>query len=301
MPRLVYRGYLAESRPARLVLGVGALVALMTGCVSHDPSSEQPRQPTVRVSPEIKLPLDAYKMSRRELAIYDTAVDVITQGCMRARGFDWWIPDRTRVRPSFNVRRYGVIDLEVTGKFGYHLPPDPLSQALQRRDATLPEEMRSALVGSEGSEGCLQTAAERLSIDVPDADYALVTDLDFKSLDTSVADDAMMRSNTAWHTCMSRAGYPNYDSPNDAISDERWNLDNPTIPKLEVDVATSDVRCKLKVGMIDTWLAVETRIQQNVIARHATALAVVAAANRRYLANALDVIARAGAQNLAPR
>ena len=297
----MYDGYLAESRRARLVLGVGALVALMAACVPHDPSSEQPRQPTVRVSPEIKLPLDAYKMSRRELAIYDTAVDVITQGCMRARGFDWWIPDRTRVRPSFNVRRYGVIDLEVAGKFGYHLPSDPVSQALQRRDANLSEELRSAAVGSDGSEGCLQTAAERLGIDVPDADYALVADLDFKSLDMSVADDAMMRSNTAWHTCMSGAGYPKYESPNDAISDERWNLDSPTIPKLEVEVATSDVRCKLKVGMIDTWLAVETQVQENMIARHSTALAVVAAANRRSLANALDVIARAGAQNLAPR
>ncbi|MFC7585330.1 hypothetical protein ACFQYP_17550 [Nonomuraea antimicrobica] len=93
----------------------------------------------------LSVPLDDFILSRLDIQTIEYAEDLLTRACMRGSGFDWEMlppPARTDTDP-LHRRRYGVIEPEVAGRYGYHLPPlapdqQAREQVWRRRDALPP-------------------------------------------------------------------------------------------------------------------------------------------------------------------
>lgn len=247
---------------------------------------------------DVVLPYDTYRLTPAEQVLVNRARHLLITRCMRAAGH----PDITiplslvgAVDPvPANSRRYGVDDERTVRQFGFHLVPDPASD---KRSAELdewlarlsgPQEL--ALYGTREARGCLDDAAATL----PRVDDRWLTDLDFESLERSSDDPRVAAAIRDWRTCMNRQGL-DYAGPYEALADEQWTLDSPTISQREIDVATADVRCKHQARLVRVWVTVETEMQDDQIRRSAARFDRLAEARRLTRVNAERIIERAGA------
>jgi len=245
----------------------------------------------------IVLPLDSYRLAASEQRLVDHAISVLEQRCLRKAGF------RGATVPSFvseavsdsgaahdNSRRYGVIDPESAGRYGYHRPPQASSTLTSRAKARkwtarLNSRERRALFGATGNSGCQATALHALDRGVVGADGSWLTKADFDSADNSRKDPQVADAARRWSTCMADHGL-HYAEPEAAIADQRWHLDAPLPGVAEIAVAKTDVQCKTLSGFVATWLNVETELQHRLIRNNSAVLGRIRTAKRSYLANA---------------
>ncbi|WP_017599419.1 hypothetical protein, partial [Nocardiopsis lucentensis] len=248
----------------------------------------------------VELPIDAYRLGPEEEANYLRAQNLLVRTCMKETGFDWPVVEEGTAaedqRP--HRRRYGVVDPDVAGEFGYHPPPSPEDERVldERRTLLADEDAVAAYEGpgeGEGS-GCLDLAVAELSRGADeDADYELFTTLDWDSLDESERHPDVEAAMGEWSSCMAGRGH-SYADVWSAMEDERWNLDAPEIPGAERKTAVDDVHCKYETGLLDTWTAVEGEIQRSMIEDHAAELERIRDANTAYARNAEAVLAGDG-------
>ncbi|MFD0569415.1 hypothetical protein ACFQ0T_09225 [Kitasatospora gansuensis] len=109
----------------------------------------------------------------------------------------------------------------------------------------------------------------------------------FQTFKASLSVPQVTQAFEAWSGCMKDKGY-SYPNPMDAIGDSRFLGDSPTPPELQV--ATADVTCKQQVNLIDTWFAVETSLQKELIARQQADFTAALAAKTEQLAKADAVL-----------
>lgn len=280
-------------RPLRLVV-LPTLALLLVGVASDRSQGWRDRHVSAE---DTVLPFDRYRLTAAEQVLVNRARHILVTQCMRTAGH----PDVT-IPPSLvgavdrfypNSRRYGVADEHTVRQFGFHLPPDTASDARSAKlDGWLaglsgPEEV--ALHGTGAKPGCLDTAATKL----PRVGNKWLTNLDFTSLERSMDDARVVAAIREWRTCMTRAGLP-YTGPYEAVADEQWNLESPTISQREIKVATADVRCKHETRLLEIWIAVETEIQEDQIRRNPARFARLAEARRLIRVDAERTIELAG-------
>lgn len=241
----------------------------------------------------IVLPLDAYRLTQDEHSLVRRALLILATRCMRARGFtDITLPTSVVGGAPDSLghsRRYGVTDADAARRYGYHLPPNTDSERNSAElDRWLSKQAASeldAVYGTDDESGCTESAQKELGHDRLAASFGWFTDLDFKSLEQSERDRRVIAAIHDWRSCMRREGWT-YAGPYDATGDRRWNLDSPAIPTQEISAAAADVGCKRKTRLVETWVTVETEIQQDYIRRNSHELARLTEARRALLLNA---------------
>ncbi|MFE7073921.1 hypothetical protein ACFU96_27910 [Streptomyces sp. NPDC057620] len=274
--------------------GTLLVLAAVAGCSAAPPSPRSSAVPAP--SAEVRnlvLPLDRYELSPSDTQVIESAEDVIVRRCMAAQGFSWPLLPRSGDTEPVNRRRYGVVELSVARRFGYHLPPDAPQTAHRRalaetrEDALRPAGKRAAY-SEQGRGGCWNKAHAQLLENVPTSNHDLLNRVVVASFDTARHDKAVVRTVSAWSACMRRSGHP-YADPLAAAGDGRWARSaRPTAEELRTAVA--DVRCKQKTLLVRVWAHAEERAQRTAVHKHRKDFNALMRTKTSWLASAHEVL-----------
>lgn len=288
-------------RTLALCLAAAAVIAVagtvvMTG---HDHTTTSPPEVgevlSVGSSRDIVLPLDRYQHSPDDLTTIDRATAVLARRCVREFGQTWVVPDPLPVPASTGSSRYGVMDYDEVSTSGYH-PPDNG----QPKSPDLPEPPPEAMMiytgkgmtsfgGKQIPEGgCLGQARRTVERDVPATIQAAdLIELDQSTFVRAQQDDRVQRVMAGWRGCMAESGY-SYTDVWAANNDIRWSAQKPS--QAEIDTAKSDVLCRQRTKLVDTWFAVETAYQRQAIGERAEQFEALDSGMRIRLENAKSVL-----------
>lgn len=237
----------------------------------------------------LRLPFDAYQLSVDEIYLAEGARDGLTKGCMRQRMFDWRPVARPRFGDWRNRRRYGVIELAVAKRYGYHpvralLAPVQVYNEKVRRENELSDE--AWVAAEDPAHGCERQANDRLWSGIR-YDTAKMSRLNGPILSQAKRATAVRRATRAWALCMRSAGF-RYESPDQATQDPAWR--GGATSRREVAVAIADVRCKARSRFVYVLSTAETALQRDAIARDRPYFRQVLDGKNAYLRRARGVI-----------
>ncbi|WP_200304282.1 hypothetical protein [Streptomyces adelaidensis] len=259
----------------------------------------------------LPLPIYDYKFTPEENAVVDRATDIAMSSCMSRYGYSLKTTEPTI---TLGDRRYGVIDLYAARQYGYHVVTRGASSDVQNRRFS--EDEASAMTGGlfldavtgefhaipgysgpvtelNGERvpkgGCSAEARrELLGRESLRTHADIVSDIDTTSFARSQKVPVVAKALAEWSVCMKSEGY-SYATPLESIS--AVNLDEPGADKSEVRLATADVECKKKVGLVKIWSAAEAEIQGEMILASRQPLQQQKQDNDTTLRNARSLIA----------
>jgi hypothetical protein len=285
--------------PHPVFFGGGGAVAFIGGAASGGPRPKisVPFIPPANSSLVISMPLDAYQaVSAGQQQTLAEASNLLIQRCMTARGFDYTSPpsapfagvatlQQTETAPA------GLTSLAQAQTFGFAQPKGagtagagPGGPAIigfigatgfaasLKAGAAYTEALYGFSPGGgavpAGHRSCLQQASQQTygplnGEPVPDP----VPQIAGQAVSFTQTDPRVRAADHAWSRCMARRYY-RYASPGQAEG-RGW----PSPPsKAEIATAVSDVTCKTRANLVNTWLAVEAAYQQALIGQNLTAL-----------------------------
>ncbi|MDO0938924.1 hypothetical protein QQY66_47120 [Streptomyces sp. DG2A-72] len=271
-----------------------ALLALtaISSC-SSSPKNENNSEPEIPAIPRIiaaaslRLPLQDYLLTDRQLRDLDQARVVLIDRCMRRFGFGYSVqqPTANYGPRSATERRYGITDASDAAEHGYGLGNrDP---ALQKPPAKprLGVDAQTVLFGKGRSSikglkvpdgGCVAQADQSLGTTAPaGTDPGLAQQLSFQSFDRSKADSRVLKVTRAWSDCMAHSGYE-YTDPLAPLADP--GLSGSTSART-IGTATTDIRCKKSTNLVGVWFAVESAYQKQLIDQNSEQLKGLKQAN----------------------
>jgi hypothetical protein len=221
-----------------------------------------------------KLPIEFYLPAKSSKLRVSSARDTMIDACMAEAGYEAWqpAPDLPSIDgTSFTDRRYGIHDITLTSKRGYH--PD-----LALLDA-YNEAMRIGAVDMSGSDsGTLRTCVEKADGQVPNVEVdAIAQSIDNESFIASLKESSVIKAFDDWSACMKNAGFA-YKTPMEALDDSRFG-DSSQVTDLEISTAKADLNCRNQHKVIRTWFEAEAKIQQAKIAKQLPALSAAKARN----------------------
>lgn len=245
--------------------------------------------PKSGLSKGLVLPLEAYMETYPESVAIQRAVDKLTTRCMARYGFTVSLPPVGRTPPpnyddSNMGRRYGIMDRAMAVKLGYTLGDE--EEAAEATAPKLSDAAVAVLTGRvamkldaarapstyQGKQipdgGCSAEASRKVGADR--IDTALPGRLDAASLDRSTSDPRVQAVISAWSQCMKSKGYT-VDSPMHAANIAPY-VHGQAVSAANIQVATSDVDCKSRTGLVTTWFGVESAIQRQQIEQNQPAL-----------------------------
>ncbi|MFD9724337.1 hypothetical protein [Streptomyces sp. NPDC059072] len=277
----------APGRYAALSLSLAAC-AVLVGCDASGggppAAGKKPARAAdlPRTSVDLGLPLDDYMLDEFEgYKLSELLRDHMTT-CMKEFGHaSFSFPPATPPAVTVhNERRYGITDAKLASERGYRVPPVPKSQAEQQLTAdesfaltggsTRPGEFGQGGNDANGKPvppgGCAGRANEALGYKATDApgNAQQLQSLDRASFERSLRDDRVKAALARWSACMKEAGYTYPAEPFSASNDPEFT--GPRIGEKEKAVAVADVGCKNSSGLLGDWKAVETAVQQQLIA-----------------------------------
>nr|WP_144298555.1 hypothetical protein [Streptomyces sp. TLI_235] len=296
-------------------VGLAGLAGLMCLALAGCSSSGQPAAeavPTTQspsalpASADPHLPIEPYLFSEAEAEKLTRAGAVLRKACLQRFGLDYAIsPAGPPTGPgTFINRRYGVTDQAEVAANGYHLGDrDPRTHPVRppQFSAEQQQVLTGHLPGKTGADetnlqvngvpvppgGCYEEARRGLAGAGELGPSSVAQQANFQTFKASMSVAQVTQAFEAWSGCMKNRGY-SYPNPMDAIGDRRFLGDSPT--PLELQVATADVICKQQVDLIDTWFAVETSLQKELIARQQAEFTAALAAKTEQLAKADAVL-----------
>ncbi|MGW3836346.1 hypothetical protein [Streptomyces microflavus] len=275
-----------------------SLALLMAGCGQHEANDSQvvtagetarpevatpkvftenwpPSVPSAGLTKGMALPLEKYMVSYADEIAVQQARDVAEIACMRRYGFvNWRTEDLgTSPPPADNAsnmpRRYGLTVLAEAQKYGYRVPssgrestPPPeqdvpnAGKVLQGAEAS--GEARS-FKGKELPEGGCSGEVKRK---VGSLDAELVERLSGESFERSQQIPAVKAAMARWSDCMNARGY-DVNTVWDASDLASTNA--PTASSKEIKIASAEVECKEKTGLVKVWFTEESAIQRQLI------------------------------------
>ncbi|RJL23288.1 hypothetical protein [Bailinhaonella thermotolerans] len=245
----------------------------------------------------LTLPFDAYRLTGDDHDLLDRAHRELLRRCMARLGLGRPLrtmpPAVSGARLAEHARRYGVIEAAVAREHGYHYPATAADRAGPARweawEASLTPRERAALDGTGGEPGCHDRAVGDLAAAVPRDDLRWLEGQNFRTVEESAKAAPVRRARELWRACMSRAGF-RYPTPQDAISDPRWNLDAPVITSQERATAQADVACKRESGLVQAWYHAEAELQRTLVRAEAARLTRLLKAKQTRLNKACRVL-----------
>ncbi len=279
-------------RPSRRPLGpLGALLlaAALTACSGGSGGSGDAGgkgsaslpggEPKVTVTPQqdpahARLPLDAYTFDKDQLKIMQQAQDILTDACMHRLGFAAFKNSNTYVNTSGEQGSTGIglVDAEYAKKFGYRTgasPDRPRDTKKQDPNETAalygPQDGAPARPGApEG--GCSGEATRKLYPQTGKAGTRLLDELTQQTNDRARGDSRVVDAIAQWSACMRDAGFQ-VKTPWElqAMEGTRWT---GPVTSEEITAATTDVGCKQKSKLTDTWTAVLTAYQKTAVEKN---------------------------------
>ncbi|MFJ9644252.1 hypothetical protein ACWEPM_26480 [Streptomyces sp. NPDC004244] len=244
-------------------------------------------EPPVKVTPQpdpanAALPLDAYGFDKSQQKVLQQAQDILTEACMRRIGFASFKNSSTYVADPDTRRStsgIGLVDAESAKKYGYRtgeLPKREAGAAAQRdpsETAALfgPQDGAPAHPGApEG--GCAGEAARKLypkgtkGGSAAPAGNGLVDELTQQAGDRARGDSRVTAAIAQWSSCMRDAGFQ-VKTPWELQQMEGTRWTGPVTSE-EITAATTDVSCKQRTKLSDTWTAVLTAYQNGLVEKH---------------------------------
>ncbi len=252
----------------------GTSLLAVTAC-----GTEEPAAPPSTTTP-LTLPFDAYKTTPEQRATLGDAHNLLVARCMRERGVAVEPPAEdaaliAALDPG-NSRRYGVADTEAAGRYGYHLARPPSPDTTAAWAAGLSAATRGHLYGTGGRHGCLDRASLVLERGARKADWPWLSRQDALTLEQSAKTPEVVAAAGRWRACMTGAGHA-YPSPEAAITDSRWNLDERAVTEDEKRTAVADTRCKWSSGLVAAWHAADAELQRALVRDNAARFAALRA------------------------
>jgi hypothetical protein len=283
--------------------GLVCIVVALAGCGagSAEPHVAAVPVPTPSSMAQLALPVAAYELTDQQSAEEQYLELRLAQVCMSRAGFRYLpglsagsIAEDVRIEREFDSRRYGVSDLAVVARYGYHLPAWVTGPGISGSPGSLPRAERAALVGTgvtggssaaaAGSHsrasgpppgGCLGWSDSQLAaagVNVEDSSASpLAAQIQQQGFEQAQSDPRVRAVFAAWSACMRVLGY-RYATPFAAAEDPRWNMAVPASPG-EIATAKADVACKMRVNVLGVEFAVESDYENAAIAANAGPLA----------------------------
>ncbi|MFE1013738.1 hypothetical protein ACFW4M_20880 [Streptomyces sp. NPDC058794] len=247
---------------------------------------------------EIVLPFDAYELSLEETYQDSAARDELIRRCLEEKGYDWPAIEYPQdVQDPKNRRRYGVIEMPVARKLGYHPTPGMLGsrevvEQRERRDKSLSAAALDAVYNEK--DGCGKKASGYLLRNGGKADYDLLRQLSAEIFKEAHGEPEVKKASRAWSSCMAEQGF-NYKAPTDALADERWwSEETDRASSAEISTAVADVECQGRSGLINVLYRTEKQLQQQAVIEHQRYFDSLMRAKEINVANAREVLSGAG-------
>ncbi|MGW1374852.1 hypothetical protein ACWD6P_11355 [Streptomyces sp. NPDC002446] len=299
------RAFLSRRGPA------GALVlVLLSGCAQQadDDARSADGGTAVRAPrtqrPSQQLPITAYALSAEEDALVAKAEQRLTGACAKRFSVEYRPPAEAGKGGAVRDedRRYGVVDAQLAARYGYHLPPDPEVPASHLSDG-----QRTVLLGQSADGGpverfrgkrlpeggCMGEARQRARGDFASQELSQVAGgIDSGSFRPSMDEPKVKAALAQWSRCMAGRGH-DYATPLESVGDRRFGGDAPS--EGEREVAKADVDCKARTGLIERWVAGESRLQRDAIKRNSAKLKKLKEQQRREVRYARTVLKGDGA------
>ena len=243
---------------------------------------------------QLQLPIAAYELTDQQSAEEDYLGLRLTQVCMSRAGFKFlpglsagYIADDVRIQREFESRRYGVSDLTVVTRYGYHLPGWITGPGTPDSLASLPRAEQAALAGTDPADrssgaaasghgrtgppagGCLDWSNNELAaagISPGSGASEVVAQIRQESFVKAQSDPRVRAVFAAWSACMRSHGY-HYSSPFTAAADSRWTTASSASPA-EITTAETDVACKSRANVLGVEFAVESDYENAAIANN---------------------------------
>ncbi|MFV0134404.1 hypothetical protein ACLGIH_14370 [Streptomyces sp. HMX87] len=289
----------------RIALGCAVLVLALAGCgtqragdaaggrqpagaaaaaqpVTGVPLSSVPTAPTKGLAKGLTLPLDEYTYSARDRYAWQMAVQQGWRACMQRYGFAGFGPPPppagtvTTQAESDMGRRYGITDLAGAQKHGYHLEgtaesphwePAPGAETAVFTGAG-PELSEGTYDGKEVPEGGCRGEVGR-QFPLPRSTEAEKAEME--AFEESRDDSRVVTAVAAWSACMEKKGY-RVEHPFDAPDLVNESLSAPEPSAEEIRLASADVACKGRTGLVPAWHEAETERQRSKISEHRAGL-----------------------------
>ncbi|MEY9849024.1 hypothetical protein ABH940_006128 [Streptacidiphilus sp. BW17] len=298
---------------AVLVAGAASLTACSAGAPSANASSTpaltvaQPTPSHVATIPTVSglsLPIEPYLLTQATNTEMLRASGVLIQQCMTRYGFSYTPPNFAANDPASDVanmpRRYGVTDMAMAQKYGYHNPatmgspstgapaPQPMSESEQlvflgNTPGGGFEHASQVYQGQQIPQGgCSGDAQRKLGTGM---NQRLAENIDDTSYNQSLANPVLLAAFTKWSGCMKQSGY-SVSTPAQAPG---FRL-KPSPTTAEIQMAETDVTCKKQANVIGVWFAVESAIQNKLIAQNEEALTELKQSEQETLKKAAQVL-----------
>ena len=310
------RGMLAVPIIAAVLISAGCSAARVAASGADHTTVSSPRAAGTAggIAPDtadgLRLPVHAYLMTDSQMSELDAAQSVLITKCMKGFGFDYVRPaaisySGTDLDPTNMARRYGISDAAVAARYGYHLPPSTPEPTTGTNDVTSLSDAEyevlwghskvsnEDLVGRTAGgtaipeHGCVGESEQEIAAGVTaDTQAQLPGQINTDSFSQSQQSPQVEAAIAAWSRCMAASGYQ-VATPLGAMA--RFTGPLPA-SGAELDEAKTDLACKGTTHLIQTWVSVETRIQNRLISQNQSALASTLRADRALLEHAAQIL-----------
>lgn len=226
----------------------------------------------------LDLPLDRSLLTSVEELEVVKAGNTLIERCLAHHGITFTFPAIDPARDATKPRRHGLVDADEAAAYGYRDPAVFAARAAGAAAQPTPDVVsvitgtRRGEVGGRGVPpgGCAGEANRELAADAKPGQEPVSFALSGRSHEITGTTPPVTAAAAAWSRCMAEAGF-DYDSPDTAIIDPAFSAGRAS--QHEIAVATRDVRCKVRVEWVRTWVGVERAVQDVLIRHHAADLA----------------------------
>ncbi|MFJ8083792.1 hypothetical protein ACIQ6Y_24680 [Streptomyces sp. NPDC096205] len=279
------------------------LAVLLTACSSgtdHADRSDGPSTPgtpaAAAPAPRITLPLDPYQVSDEDYSTVSRALAELTDRCMREQGlrYDEEAPEgvATSATGTGHERRYGITVPETAEKYGYHLDGTPSRQVTP---APQSKRYQRALMGTgkptgtdgQFDDGCAGRAHLELEKGIDMDAVDLPQWYKRESFQQSLSEPLVTKAFAAWSGCMAESGH-HFRTPLDPLADRK--VLGEKVTPYERAVATADIACKQRTGLVAAWRNSEAALQRSLIESRGPQLAKARGEAARLIARADRIV-----------
>ena len=270
MPTMTTTATTAAAALATALAVAGCSGAGPAGAEMPEPLPEVTADRTVTSARDIALPFDEYALSNAEDARSMRAYHHLLAACSRRFGVTLTMP--VGINPGVdhtNARRYGIVDATLAATQGYGaasvpdpprwLPPEAELRVLDGVPTNDPNPPRDGSGNTLPGGGCTAEAERRLGGPAPFSTERM----EGSANQQSERHPRVQAAFRAWSACMAERGH-DYGSPWEP-NDQDWP--DPAGPQ-EIATATDDLACRTSSQLAGTWLAVESALQERLIARN---------------------------------